>query len=112
MDPKSILFKILGFPIISRTLAAPLPDLSEEEFWDRNFVQVRNRPAKRLGIEFKTYIDFHRSEFPKGKILQDQDIIKALNLTEKEQVRLPLIYQYLKSRKVVDKTKDGKFKLI
>ena len=63
-------------------------------------------------MEFKTYMEFHKQLFPKGKLLTEQDIIKGLNLTEKETKRIPLIYEYLKSRKVVKKTKEGKFEIV
>jgi hypothetical protein len=113
MDEESILLKLFSYPVVSSVLAnAPLPDFTDEQFWEHNFVQVQDRPAKRIGIEFKTYIEFHRKEFPKGKTITDQDIIRVMHLTEKEASRMPLVYQYLKSRKTLNKVGEGRYKVL
>ena len=112
MEDDSILLQLFKYPTVSAVLAnVPLPDLTDEEFWEQNFVQVRDRPAKRIGIEFKTYMEFHRSDFPTGKVIGDQDIIRVMRMTEKEKKRLPLIWEYLKSRKAVQKQKDETYKV-
>jgi hypothetical protein len=100
--------------IVDRVLAdAPLPDLKPEEFWDRNFERTQKRPAKRLGIELKTYLEFHRKEHPKGTYVTPADLVKMLPMTSREAEQLGLILQYLIARKAIEKTKTPeKYRII
>jgi GNAT superfamily N-acetyltransferase len=94
------------YPTTSAVLAdAPLPDLTDEEFWKRNFVRTQDRPGKRLGVELKHYLEFHRKEHPKGSAVTPQDLCQMLHMTPKEANRIGLAIQYLIARKSIEKTK-------
>jgi len=94
------------YPLTSAVLAdAPLPDLTDEEFWKRNFVRTQDRPGKRLGVELKHYLEFHRKEHPKGSPVTPDALCQMLRMTPKECGRIGLAIQYLIARKSIEKTK-------
>ena len=94
------------YPAVSAVLAdAPLPNLTQPEFWEKNFVRTQDRPAKRLGVELKAYLEVHRKEYPRGTYVTPQDLAKILNMTAKEAFRIPLAIEYLLARKTIEKTK-------
>lgn len=90
------------------TVAAPLPKETKPEQWDRTFHRIASvRPGKRLGVEFKTYVQFHRKEFPRGKMIGAEDVVKALDLSPEEiEQSLDDVWDYLVSRKVVKPSED------
>jgi len=94
------------YPLTAAVLAdAPLPDLTDEEFWKRNFVRTQDRPGKRLGVELKHYLEFHRKEHPKGSQVTPDALCQLLRMTPKECGRIGLAIQYLIARKSIEKTK-------
>jgi hypothetical protein len=102
------------YPLIAAVLAdLPLPKLSKPQFWKRNFVQTKNRPAKRLGIELKTFFDWNRNKHPRGSYVTPKDLIRILNMSDKERVRIPMVIEYLLARKTIQKTSiPDKYRLI
>ena len=101
------------YPLLSKILAGvavqsdvpPLPNLTEPEFWDRNFERTQDRPGKRLGVELKAYLEMHRKAHPKGSYVTSDDLAGMLNMTDREVSRVPLAVQYLLARKVLEKTR-------
>jgi hypothetical protein len=104
-----------SYPTVAAVLGAPLPRETKPEQWTRTFDKINSvRPGKRLGVEFKTYVAFHRKEFPKGKIISVKDIVKALDISPEEiKEGLTEAIGYLMSRKVMKKFSElGNYRLL
>lgn len=95
----------MKYPTLTRILAdSSLPNLGNPEQWEENFDQIRKRPAQRLGMEFKSWLQFRKPKYKVGKLLGDKDLTDALNLTPREQETIPAIWKWLLSRKVVKRS--------
>jgi hypothetical protein len=102
------------YPTVAAVLAAPLPKETKPEQWDRTFDKIASiRPGKRLGVEFKTYVQFHRKEFPRGKLMTHIDVVRTLELSP-EEIRdsLSEALDYLLTRKVIKKASEGYYRLL
>jgi GNAT superfamily N-acetyltransferase len=95
-----------NYPLVAAVLAdAPLPELTDPEFWKRNFERTQDRPGKRLGVELRHYLEFHHKEHPKGSYVTDQDLSNMLKMSDREFSRMGLAVQYLIARKALQKGK-------